>query len=306
MSGAVERFLEMMLAERGAADNTVAAYRRDLADLAGFLSPRGETPTTAGRDDLAAYLAQLHAAGLAARTAARRVATLRQFYGFLHAEGWRPDDPAQALSPPRQGRHLPAVLSEAEVDRLLETARAGEGPRGVRRWAVVELLYAAGLRVSELVTLPVRVGKRRDGTLLVTGKGGAERMVPLTPAAREAVAAYLGHRPAFLGRRRDGGWLFPSPGARHGHLTRAAVARMLKDLGVEAGVPPRRLSPHVVRHAFATHLLAHGADLRSVQQLLGHADIATTQIYTHVLDARLRELVTTHHPLARGGLEGLG
>jgi len=296
----IERFLEMMAGERAAADNTLAAYGRDLRDLAGFLATRGADLATADAGAIRAYLAHLHAQGLAERTAARRIATLRQFYGFLYAEGLRADDPTQALDAPSPKRPLPGVLGEDEVDRMLAEARALDGPRGLRLAALVELLYATGLRVSELVTLPERAARRRSDTLVVAGKGGNERMVPINQPARDALAAYLPLRPSFLPPGTDAGWLFPSRGARHGHLTRERAGQLLKDLAIRAGIDPRRVSPHVVRHAFATHLLANGADLRSLQQMLGHADISTTQIYTHVLDARLKELVTEHHPLARG------
>jgi len=297
----------MMAGERAAAGNTLAAYGRDLRDLAGFLADRGDTLAERG-DPLAeadggairAYLAHLHAQGLAERTAARRIATLRQFYGFLYAEGWRTDDPTQALDGPTPKRPLPKVLGEDEVDRLLAEARALEGPRGLRLAALVELLYATGLRVSELVTLPERAARRRSDTLVIAGKGGNERMVPINQPARDALTAYLPLRASFLPAGEDAGWLFPSRTSRAGHLTRDRVAQLLKDLAVQAGIDPTRVSPHVVRHAFATHLLANGADLRSLQQMLGHADISTTQIYTHVLDARLKELVTERHPLAQG------
>ncbi|WP_268810763.1 site-specific tyrosine recombinase XerD [Tistlia consotensis] len=294
----MEPFLEMLAAERGAADNTLEAYRRDLEHLAGFLAGRGRAPSNATADDLRGYLAQLEAAGMAPRTAARRLSALRQYYRFLVSEERRADDPTLQLSSPRQGRSLPKILSEDEVTRLLEAARRRNGPEGLRLVAILELLYATGLRVSELVGLPAAAVARDPRLLIVSGKGGRERMVPLNEAARAALLAYEPARRGFLRRAGDERWLFPSRGG-HGHLTRHRVAQLLKELAVEAGIDPAKVSPHVLRHAFASHLLAHGADLRAVQQMLGHADISTTQIYTHVLDERLRTLVQEHHPLAR-------
>jgi integrase/recombinase XerD len=308
----VESFLEMLAAERGAAANTRAAYARDLKDFAGFLARRGRAAHQAGVADLRAYLGRLTDAGLTARTAARRLSTLRQFHRFLYGEGLRGDDPTAGLDSPRQGRALPKVLSEAEVEDLLAAARARPGAEGVRLTALLELLYATGLRVSELVELPAAAAARDPRVLIVKGKGGKERMVPLSEPARDALAA---HRMADLAKSgaksgrgaisqaqapralRSRKWLFPSRGAA-GHLTRQRVAQLLKELAVAAGIDPAKVSPHVLRHAFASHLLDHGADLRSVQKMLGHADISTTQIYTHVLDARLKALVRDHHPLS--------
>ncbi len=302
----VETFLEMMAAERGAAPNTLAAYERDLLDCEAFLARRGGLEG-AGPDDLRAYLAALARRGLAPRSSARRLSALRQFYRFLFAEGRRGDDPTAALDAPRLGRSLPKILTEAEVDRLLAAARAHDGPDGTRLTLIIELLYATGLRVSELVALPRAVARRDPRVLIVRGKGGRERMIPLGEPARAALTRYLESLAAEERSKRrsanasDAGarWLFPSRGGS-GHLTRRRVGQMLKDLAVEAGLDPAKLSPHVLRHAFASHLLDHGADLRSVQKMLGHADISTTQIYTHVLDARLAALVREHHPLARG------
>jgi integrase/recombinase XerD len=307
----VESFLEMLAAERGAAANTREAYARDLKDFAGFLARRGRAVHHAGVADLRAYLGQLVDAGLAPRSAARRLSTLRQFHRFLFGEGLRADDPTAGLDSPRQGRSLPKVLSETEVEDLLAAARARPGAGGVRLTALLELLYATGLRVSELVELPAAAAARDPRVLIVKGKGGKERMVPLSEPARDALKA---HRRAGLGKSGRGAsaeigaaqaaqaarsrkWLFPSRGAA-GHLTRQRVAQLLKELAVAAGIDPARVSPHVLRHAFASHLLDHGADLRSVQKMLGHADISTTQIYTHVLDARLKALVRDHHPLS--------
>ncbi len=288
-----DSFLEMMAAERGASANTIAAYRRDLDDLAGFLVKHGKSVGGGDIDDLRAYLAELHRRGLMARSAARRLSALRQFHRFLVAEGLRADDPTRALDSPRLGRSLPKYLSEQEVDGLLDAARRRAGVTGIRAVAMLELLYAAGLRVSELVGLPVSAVARDRPVLIVRGKGSKERMVPLGEPARAAIATWITVR-----EPRSSKWLFPGAG-KSGHFTRSAFARLLVDLGAEAGISAARISPHVLRHSFASHLLAHGADLRSVQQMLGHADIATTQIYTHVLDDRLKSLVQRHHPLAK-------
>jgi integrase/recombinase XerD len=294
----VEAFLEMLVAERAAAANKVAAYRHDRVDLAGFLAARDQPIHGADVDSLRDYLGWMTAQGLAPRTAARRLSCLRQYHRFLFAEGVRTDDPTHVLDSPRLGRPLPKYLSEAEVEALLAAARAWPGARGARATALLEVLYAAGLRVSELVALPLAAVARGGETLLVRGKGAKERMVPIGEPARQAVAEWLPHREAALPRRTASKWLFPSTGAA-GHLTRDGFAKMLAELAAAAGIDPLRLSPHVLRHSFATHLLAHGADLRQVQQMLGHADIATTQIYTHVLDERLKALVNRAHPLAR-------
>ncbi len=285
----------MLVAERDARPNTLAAYLRDLSDFAEFL---GGAVAAASSADLRAYMASLSRRGLSPRTAARRLSTLRQFHKFLYAEGLRGDDPAAALDSPRQGRRLPKVLSEAEVDGLLAAARRREGPEGRRLLALLELLYASGLRVSELISLPLAAVRRDPRVIFVRGKGGRERMVPLGEPARAAISAYLPLRKHFFPQQADSPWLFPS-GARAGHLTRQRVGQLLKDLAVEAGIARDKVSPHVLRHAFATHLLDHGADLRALQQMLGHADISTTQIYTHVLNERLKSLVQDHHPLAR-------
>ena len=284
----------MLVAERGAAANTVAAYRRDLCDAqaaAGALA-------TADHDAIARYLRGLKARGMTARTVARRLSCLRQYYGFLVSEGRRADDPSATIDAPIAGRRLPRTLSEAEVERLLDAARAAPGPRGARLVALVETLYASGLRVSELVGLPMAAIGGDSRMLLVRGKGDKERFVPVGDAAAEALAAYLAVRKRFLGGARASPWLFPSRGGA-GHLTRHRFAQLLKELAADAGLDPAAVSPHVLRHAFASHLLANGADLRSVQTMLGHADISTTQIYTHVLAERLKALVAGHHPLAR-------
>ncbi|MEM8811533.1 MAG: site-specific tyrosine recombinase XerD [Pseudomonadota bacterium] len=302
----IETFLEVLSAERGAAGNTLEAYQRDLEDLAEFLATRGASLEGAGSDDLEAYLRDLAARGFAPASQARRLSALRQFFKFLYAEGYRPEDPATGLEAPRRRMKLPKVLTMAEVDRLLESGRFSAGLDGrsdnqaliaLRLHACLEVLYATGLRVSELVALPKEAARSRTPLLHVTGKGGRERLVPLTPSAQDAMTAYVTAREAvkkFAGSK----WLFPSFG-KSGHLTRQAFARDLKAHAESIGIDGNKVSPHVLRHAFASHLLENGADLRVIQQLLGHADISTTQVYTHVLDERLQALVETHHPLAK-------
>ncbi len=288
----------MLAAERGAAALTLAAYQNDLVNLAGFLAPGGVALEAVDRERLHAYLASPDTARLSPRTLARRISAMRQFYKFLLLEGVRQDDPTAELNTPRLGRPLPKILSEAEVKSLIEAAQNWPGHEGIRLGCVLELLYATGLRISELVTLPLAAARRDPRFLMISGKGGRERVVPLSEPARAALRNYLECRADFLPESRPCRWLFPSRG-RAGHLTRQRTGQLLKELAVKAGLDPDRLSPHVVRHAFASHLLDHGADLRSVQQMLGHADIATTQIYTHVETGRLRKLVETAHPLAQ-------
>lgn len=300
----IETFLEMLAAERGAALNTLESYRRDLEDFAEFL---GSTRVSdADQDDVSAYLSDLTARGFAASSQARRLSALRQFFKFLFAEGRRKDEPTRILSAPKKRQALPKVLSVAEVDRLIEAARfdavqvhetPGRQLRASRLYTLLEVLYASGLRVSELVALPVRAALRDARLIEIRGKGGKERLVPLSPRAQEAMRAYVALRKA-EDAFAESPWLFPSY-SESGHFTRQAFARDLKALAVGVGLQADQVSPHVLRHAFASHLLQNGADLRVVQQLLGHADISTTQIYTHVLDERLRDLVETHHPLAK-------
>jgi len=290
----------MLSAERGASKNTLDSYRGDLAHFAAFLSDRGRAPEKADTESIRDYLSALARAGLSARTAARRLSALRQFHRHLCAEGIRRDDPCAIVESPRQGRPLPKVLSEEETEELLAAAHSGKGAEGARQAALLEILYATGLRVSELVGLRVSAVSRDRRFVTVKGKGEKERLVPLGDPARAALSHYVRHRARFV--RGDAGknpWLFPSRSAS-GHLTRHRFGQILKRLAFEAGLDPARISPHVLRHAFATHLLDHGADLRSIQQMLGHADISTTQIYTHVLAARLKALVQAHHPLAKG------
>lgn len=305
----VVSFLDMLVAERGASANTVAAYGRDLEDLSAFLAAkRGRPIDQASGDDLRAYLERSKTGqGVAARTLARRLSAIRQFFAFVLSEGVRQDDPATALDGPKIGRALPKVLTENDVDALLAAAsRTAEDPdrrpEGLRLVALLEVLYATGLRVSELVGLPLAAIARDGRVLMVRGKGNKERLVPLSDPARAALADYLGVRDHFLVVGREAGqaaYMFPSRTALAGHLTRQRFAQLLKALAIEAGLDPARVSPHVLRHAFATHLLNHGADLRSVQKMLGHADISTTQIYTHVQGERLAALVEAHHPLAK-------
>jgi integrase/recombinase XerD len=295
----IERFLEMLVAERGAAANTVAAYRRDLEHASGHLAGRRSSLAAAADDDLRGYLRTLHRAAMAPTTSARRLSALRQFYGFLHGEGLRADNPTTVLDAPKRARPLPKILSEAEVERLFQAIASRTGPEAIRLACLLELLYGAGLRVSELVGLPYPPTEGDPRLLLVRGKGDKERVVPLHDAAIAALNAYREVRAAFFPKgAKASRWLFPSR-SKEGHLTRARFHQMLDALAVEAGLDPAKISPHVLRHAFATHLLEGGADLRAVQRMLGHADIATTQIYTHVLQDRLRSLVTAHHPLAK-------
>ena len=293
-----EAFLEMLAAERGASLNTQLAYARDLEQVQDWLITIGKDLSNADEAGLRSYLAALSRAQVAPATAARRLSCLRQFYRFLFSEGVRGDDPTARLDSPRKARPLPKILSEEDVDRLLTAAHANQDADGLRLAALIEILYATGLRVSELVGLPFAAIREGTEAILVRGKGGKERLVPLNDAARDALAAYLKVRPEFVGEDLESRWLFPSRGEA-GYLTRQRFAQLLKEVAVAAGIPRHKISPHVLRHAFASHLLAHGADLRSVQQMLGHADISTTQIYTHVLEERLKSLVATHHPLAR-------
>ena len=287
----IEAFLEMLAAERGAARNTLAAYQADLTDFSAFAAGRGTAVSGADAAVLQSYMASLRAAGLSARTAARRLSALRQFHRFLLREGVRPDDPTQLLDAPQLPRSLPKYLSEQEVDALLAAAGRRPGRSGALARAALEILYASGLRVSELLGLPRAALAGDAAVLLVRGKGGKERMVPLSDEAKRAAAALV------AGDAADGRWLFPGRDPRR-PMTRQGFALLLKQVALDAGLDPARVSPHVLRHSFASHLLARGADLRSLQLLLGHADIATTQIYTHVLAERLQRLVEQHHPLA--------
>jgi integrase/recombinase XerD len=301
----ISTFLDAAAAEKGAARNTLLAYGRDLTAWADWLATRGRTVDAATREDVEAFLVACDAEGLATSTRARRLSAVKQLYRFAHEEGWRADNPALRIAGPGTQRHLPQTLTEPEVEALLARApRHGrtEAER-MRNAALVEMLYATGMRVSELVGLPVAAVRGDPQMILVRGKGDKERLVPLSRPARAALAAWLAFRDAEDDRGRKAGrapskFLFPGPGAE-GHLTRQSLYTLLKAIALAAGIDPGKITPHRLRHAFATHLLAHGADLRAIQTLLGHADLATTEIYTHVLDEHLRTLVLTHHPLAR-------
>ena len=292
-----DAFLDMMAAERGASPHTLAAYTTDLEHAAEGLAAQGTSLEHAGTAQLRRYISAMAGQGLAARTVARRLSCLKQFYQFLFAEGHRSDDPADILDSPKLGAPLPKYLTEAEVETLLSVVHGDDTPKGLQTAALVELLYATGLRVSELVSLPLNAVTRGQSMLVVRGKGDKERMVPMGTAARDAIDAYLALRSSLLKPKQTSPWLFPAR-SKQGHLTRDGFSKTLKRLAVEAGLSPSRLSPHVLRHSFATHLLANGADLRSLQQMLGHADISTTQIYTHVLEERMKKLVNEKHPLA--------
>ena len=298
----VQVFLEAQAAELDAATNTQLAYARDLQDFAGWLAPKGLHFAGATRDHVESYLIDCEAEGLAKSTRARRLSAIKQLYRFAFEEGWRQDNPAIQIKGPGRDQRLPKTLSVSEVDRLLDAAR--NSPReAFRNTCLMELLYATGMRVTELVSLPVSAARGDPRMLLVRGKGDKERLVPLSPPARDALALYLKARDeAEETARKDGKppskFLFPSRG-KSGHLTRHRFFGLIKEFAVAGGVSPAKVTPHTLRHAFATHLLAGGADLRSIQTMLGHADVATTEIYTHVLDERLKQLVLDHHPLAK-------
>jgi integrase/recombinase XerD len=306
----IDLFLDMLAAEQGAGDNTLDAYRRDLMDFSGFLAAQGQTFAGAGTQSLRDYLADLDIRGFKSSSVARRLSAMRHLFRFLLNERIRSDDPAAILSGPKRGRGLPKVLSISDVDRLLTRAQAlteevEASPlarlRAMRLYCLLEVLYATGLRVSELVALPLSASRSGAGMIVVRGKGNKERLVPLNEASRRAMADYLAAVEALKAAKQKNAalskWLFPSFG-ESGHLTRQHFARDLKELAAQAGLAPRLVSPHVLRHAFASHLLHNGADLRIVQTLLGHTDISTTQIYTHVVEERLKSLVRDLHPLA--------
>ena len=290
----IESFLDMMGAERGAGANTLAAYRRDLLDFAGHADP-----AKASREEVRAFLAGLSSSGMAASTQARKLSALRQFYGFLYTEGIRGDDPTQTIAAPQARRPLPKILSGADLEKMLAAAAEDTSPEGLRLTLIVEMLYGGGLRVSELAGITLAAVRAPANFLRVTGKGNKERLSPLSPAAREALDAYLQVREKFVPEHdKNNRYLFASRG-EGGFLTRRRFHQLLKGLAIKAGLDPAKVSPHVLRHAFATHLVEGGADLRSVQTLLGHADIATTQIYTHVARDHLTQVVTAAHPLGR-------
>ena len=292
----IDSFLDMMLAERNASNNTRQAYRRDLDDAAGFLARKKADLVDASEDELRAYLRSLEE--FAAKTQARRLSSLRQFFQFLCSEGHRKDDPTRSIDAPKLGKSLPKYLSEDEVGRLLAVVAKMKGADGARLKALLELLYGAGLRVTELMSLPLQALRFDLKLVQVKGKGGKERLIPFGDMAAVALKAWLPYRKEMLGDKRTSLYLFPSRDGRK-HLTRQRFFQLLKEIGIAAKIDPSRLSPHVLRHAFATHLIEHGADLRSVQTMLGHADIATTQIYTHVASDRLSKTVEAHHPLAK-------
>lgn len=308
----VDAFLDMLTTERGAALNTRHAYWRDLADVSLYLRENQNCDIhDATTDGLKAYLKDLsektHTKGnnsgkIAVRTVARRLSALRQFYRFLLSENKREDDPTSTIESPKQGRTLPKTLSESEVTTLIETAAIGGGADSVRLVCLLEMLYATGLRVSELVGLPVSAISEDNQFLMIAGKGGRDRIVPLTDSAQKAITEYLDLRSQFIGpenQARQEQWLFPSRTSDSGHLTRQRFAQLLKDLAYDAKIDADRVSPHILRHAFATHLLSNGADLRSVQKMLGHADIATTQIYTQIIGENLKKTVDEKHPMSK-------
>lgn len=310
----IEAFLEMIAAERGAAKNTLEAYARDLTHYASFLRATGQSPLKVSTQKIRDYLCRLEEEGFKATSSARKLSSIRQFHRFLAAEAHRRDDPSAILEGPKQGRRLPKILTIEEVERLLNTAKhiiyapdlsPGAHVRAARTYCLLELLYATGLRVSELVSLPKTAARSREPLILIKGKGGRERLVPLSGPAKEAIGLFLDLRQNLFSRASNhpaaaSTWLFPAD-SESGHLTRQAFARDLKDIAIAAQIAADRVSPHVLRHAFASHLLQNGADLRIVQELLGHADISTTQIYTHVLDERMKAMVRDLHPLSIKG-----
>jgi integrase/recombinase XerD len=306
----LESFLEMMSAERGASRNTLSAYERDLVRYLDFLGNAGTASTRCSSPHISRYLQELSGAGLSAASQARNLSSVRQFHKFLFADGLRNDDPSASLDAPKARQALPKIMSVGEVNALLnlceDEAGLAKGKqatlKSTRLHALLEMLYATGMRVSELVSLPASAAKTDGRFLVITGKGNKERMVPISQRAKTAISAYV-EQLRLSSADKEQAYLFPAKGAE-GHLTRQVFARELKEAAGRAGIAASRVSPHVLRHAFASHLLQNGADLRAVQQLLGHADISTTQIYTHVLEEKLRDLVETHHPLAKSDKKG--
>ncbi len=300
----IDSYLDMLSVERGAADNTIESYRRDLERFCDYCTGRNKRPEDVDTDTVRGYLGDLSSRGMASSTVARQLSSIRQFFRFLFDEGVRNDNPVIVIDSPKAGSSLPKYLSEDEVEDLLRAGKMVEGPEGVRLTALLEILYASGLRVSELVGLPLSAISGDGRMLIVRGKGGKERMVPLSEPAMDALDACRNVRDYFLQKGKGVGratsaanFLFPSRG-KEGHLTRARFGQLMKEVAAAAGIDPKRVSPHVLRHSFASHMLAHGADLRALQQMLGHSDISTTQIYTHVLDERLKALVESAHPLS--------
>lgn len=298
ISHAIDQFLDMMVTERGVSENTILSYQHDLREFEGFLSKK--RPLLEVTEDCCrSYLVYLSKNGLSVRSIQRHVSTLRQFYLFAQSEGLIKKNPMAHIESPKSGKSLPKVVSEDLVERLLGAVRYMEGVEGMRMVCLLEMLYATGMRISELVTLSLDAVLRDDRMIIISGKGGVERFVPMTTSARQALYAYLDIRSSFFAKgRKESPYLFPSRG-KEGHLTRQRVGQLLKEVAALAGVDPSSVSPHVLRHAFASHLLERGAGLRSVQKLLGHADISTTQIYTHMMQDHLNQVLMTHHPLAQ-------
>lgn len=298
----VNQFLQMMAVERNAARPTLDAYGRDLEDLSQTLGVSPSGLLALGEGDIARYFATLDERGLASSSMQRKRSAVRQFYRFCVSENLCASDPSRKIAAARKGLKLPKIISRDEIEALIEAAGLKDKSQAIRLRCLIEMAYASGMRISELVSLRLDAVVRDPAFLIIKGKGGVERLVPLNPAAREAIRAYLDIRGAFLQSRDQANpFLFASRGA-DGHLTRRRVGQLLDEAAMNAGIDPARVSPHVLRHAFATHLLEGGADLRTVQTLLGHADISTTQIYTHVANERLREVVETHHPLAKSAI----
>ena len=313
----IDAFLDMLTAERGAAMNTRQAYWRDLADVSLYIRNKFSIEINeATTDQIKSYLSDLtkkinvkgaNSSQTAVRTVARRLSALRQYYRYMVSEGSRDDEPTSSIESPKQTRTLPKTLSESEVSRLIETAGSTGTAESMRLVCLLEMIYASGLRVSELVGLPLSAIGENNQFLMIAGKGGRDRMVPLSDSAQKAIEGYLARREEFMGGESLSAqeqWLFPSRTSVKGHLTRQRFAQLLKDLAIAAKVDSDRVSPHVLRHAFATHLLANGADLRSVQKMLGHADIATTQIYTHIIGKDTKDEVQSKHPMSKTGSEG--
>lgn len=297
----LQAFLEMLAAERGASLNTIAAYRRDLSDFEAAMAKKHKSINKVSKHEIETYLADLHHSDIKATTIARKLSAIRQYFGFLYSERDRADNPAETILTPKQGRKLPKTLDENGVTVLLKAAAKDDSPEGLRLNAMLELVYGAGLRVSELVTLKLTDVLSGRGfvsnALMIRGKGNKERLTPLNDTARSAIAAYIDVRHVFMGEGEKSVWLFPYHRAE-GYITRQQFAVMLKELALSAGLDPERISPHTLRHSFASHLLGGGADLRIIQELLGHADISTTQIYTHIAGEKLKQIVNEKHPLA--------
>lgn len=298
----LDLFIDMLAAERGASQNTLDAYSRDLQDFSAYLTAKKHRVETIDANSLEGFMQQLGKSGLAASTLSRKLSAVKQYFHFLFTENIRNDDPALHLKPPKKEKPLPHCLSDNEITALLETAQADDSPEGIRLYAMLELLYASGMRVSELVSLPLRAYRAADaggiGMIMIKGKGNKERLVPLHPTAADALAAYLPLRKSFAGTKGNITFLFPY-NSKDGHMPRQIFAQQLKALALKANLNADEISPHIIRHSFATHLLQGGADLRVIQELLGHSDISTTQIYTHVMNEDLNTLVQTHHPLAK-------